>query len=329
MTNYYTGQAIPTAPTPNVNVNLPGKTTVKYPGTEAGKLWYQITRGDIDAAKISEQRALTNQQTQADAARQARDAFFESSGYKDFVNKRTNLKPTYNQSMMDTTLGQQRDILEGQTADAKRRMLVNSGGNVPSGYARTAMQTADATKTGNYARMASDLAVKKAEQDRKDEIEAIGLAAEQAKMDYGAESDLAKALERIYAVTIAKTPEYNWDELKAITDRMAEQQTYTVENEYGGGAGEGGGEGGGGVGGGGGGGDNPPANGGMPTDNQGNRLPPVGSIYNIVKGGQNTAGSTGGGSQLNPNSKVNQMIQQKYDEAAKRYYENTGKVLGA
>jgi hypothetical protein len=105
--SYYSGQPLP-APgtTPGVNITAPGKTTVKYPGTQAGQLWYQITRGDVAAAQTSEQRALANQQTQADAANAARNSFFDSSGYKDFVNKRVNLQPTFNQSMMDTTLGQ-------------------------------------------------------------------------------------------------------------------------------------------------------------------------------------------------------------------------------
>jgi hypothetical protein len=198
--------------------------------------------------------------------------------------------------------------------------MESSGGNVPSGYMRSALQTADSAKAGQYARAASDLSVQKASQDRKDEVEAIGLAAQQAAMDYGANSDLAKALERIYAVTIAKTPEYNWDELKKITDAMAEQQQYSVENEYGYGAGGGEGEGGGEGGGGGGGGDG-------------------GGSYDPVTDTWTGIGDRGsfGGSQAYVNSQGQTIsaadrkaiAQAKlYQDAQNRYKQNTGKELG-
>lgn len=276
------GGALGSQQYPDPKIFTPGKTTVKYPGTQAGKLWQETTRGDVDAARESERRAILNQQKQADAATGARDKTFESSGYQQYVEGINNidptydkayrervetLKPTYNQETMDTLKGQSRDILEGQTQDIKRRIYEGTGR--PSGFQRQQGQMADVAKEGQFARQSSQLQERKELQDRTDEVQKIGMLADIGKVDrgdaleelaqqyqravfdYGVESDLADRIERIYSVTIAKTPEYDWDEIGDITDKMAEQQEYTVETDYSGEAGgeEGGGESGAGGGG--------------------------------------------------------------------------------
>jgi hypothetical protein len=245
---------------PNVNVSVPGKTTVKYPGTEAGNLQYEYLKGDIAAAGETERRALANQQKQVDTANALKNDTVNSTGYTMWNNRLANLQPTYTPELKTAIKGQARDVFAGQEAQQRRDMVAgqNRGGAVPSGYQRMQLDANQRASAAGLNRALTEQDVTFAKQDYQDQIDALKLAAERATFDYGLNSAVAQMLWNTYNDTIAKTPEYDMNAIKGIGERMALPQEYTIDVEGGGsggevGGGEGGGEGGGGGGSGGGG----------------------------------------------------------------------------